>query len=205
MRTSVTLALAVLALAVSGCTTLGKRIGEPIPDVADRFTVEQTDVRDVIAALGPPTRMSALQNGMVMTYEYLDATERQIGINLDFVALDFLKIAVGRGNARREVLALTFDRAGTMTAGSLRRWTDDIGRGGAVQLFFVAMPTVDSSDLRAPAEQHGWGRRLLREPPRTLNAGQDIASGQHGVELLGTPDGAGQRTLESQWKSRRDR
>ena len=161
MRGSAALAIVILALTAAGCTTLGKRIGAPIAPDGAPFLVEGIEARQVIVALGPPTRMSALPDGMVMIYEYLDATERQIGINLDFVALDFLKIAVGRGTARRETLVITFDATGTMTARSLRRWNEDIGRGGAVQLFFVAMPTVDTSALRMPAQQHAWGRLLL--------------------------------------------
>jgi hypothetical protein len=103
------------------------------------------------------------------------------------------------------VLATTFDKTGRMRSKTSRIWIDDIGRGTAVQLFFVALPTVDSSYLRAPAEQHAWGGRLLRDPAKTLNAAQDIADGQHGVELLGTPECAGQRTLEADWTNRRER
>jgi hypothetical protein len=205
MRTSPAILPALLALLAAGCTTLSKRVGEPIPDVGNDFEVERTDARQVIAALGPPTRLGALPDGMVMVYEFVDGTERQIGINLEFIALDFLKVAVGKGTAKREVLTMTFDETGRMRSRTSRTWTDDIGRGTAVQLFFVALPTVDSSDLRAPAEQHAWGGRLLREPAKTLNAGQDIAGGQHGVELLGTPEGAGQRTLEADWTSQRER
>ncbi len=205
MQSSRALAIALLALLAADCTTLGKRVGEPVPDAIDRVTIGTTSDRQVVADLGPPTRMSALPDGMVMIYEYLDGTERQIGINLDFIALDFLKIAVGRGVARREVLVLKFDKSGNVQGKALRRWTDDVGRGGAVQLFFVAIPTVDSSYLKEPSTQHDWGQRMLRPLPATLNSAQDMASGEHGVELLGTPEGAGQRTLEEDVKRRRAR
>jgi hypothetical protein len=121
------------------------------------------------------------------------------------LALDFLKIAVGRGTARREVLTTPFDKTGRMRSKTSRIWIDDIGRGTAVQLFFVALPTVDSSYVRAPAEQDARGGRLLCDPAKNLNAAQDIADGQHGVELLGTPERAGQRTLEADWTNRRER
>lgn len=205
MKTSRYLLVGFAALATVSCTTLGKRIGEPLSDTHDRFDVGTADAQSIVAMLGPPTRMSALPGGMVMLYEYLDGTERQIGINLEYIALDFLKIAVGRGTASREALVLTFDDAGVLRSRIYRSWTDDVGRGGTVQLFFVALPTVDASYLREPATQHAWGQHMLRPLPETLNEDQDITNGEHGLELLGSPDGAGQRTLEMQQANRRSR
>jgi hypothetical protein len=36
-----------------------------------------------------------------------------------------------------------------------------------------------------------------------LNAGQSVTSGAHGIEMRGTPDSVGQRTLEENKKRRR--
>ncbi len=61
--------------------------------------------------LGPPARMSPVPGGVVMLYEYIDAVEKQFGINLEFVGLDWFKVATGRGTAEQQVLLLLFDDA----------------------------------------------------------------------------------------------
>jgi hypothetical protein len=65
------------------------------------------------------------------------------------------------------------------------------------------MPTVDSKHLWEGPEQFTWGRRALEPLTVTLNEGNSVTSGTHGIEMRGTPDSVGQRTLESQHKRRR--
>ena len=72
-----------------------------------------------------------------------------------------------------------------------------------MQILFAVVPTVDTRHLGALPEQHGWGQLALQPLPVVLNAGQSVTSGAHGLELRGTPAGAGQHTLEMETKIRR--
>jgi len=189
-------------IALCSCTILSKRAGQPIAvaDVPLREGV--TTAGQVVAALGPPARMSALPEGFAMLYEYLDARERQLGFNLDFIGIDWFKVATGRGTAERQALLLVFDDEGALRASDFQAWTEPVGKGLALQFLFVAMPTVDTRYLWETAEQHVWGRGALEPLSVTLNTGQSIVNGRHGLEMRGTPRSAGQRTLEGEDRGR---
>lgn len=190
-------ALLVLAtLTGTGCTMLGKRIGEPIDIDQAELKEGVTNVAKIIALLGPPTLISALPDGMVMVYEYVDANEQQLGINLDFIGLDWFKFSFGSAEAKREGLLLIFDADGLLRAQDFQKWTEKLGTGLGFQLFFVAMPTVDTRYLNVKPEQLRWGRAALESLPVTLNTTQSLVSGASGIEMRGTPDSVGQRTLE---------
>ncbi|HET6593171.1 MAG TPA: hypothetical protein VFG48_09680 [Xanthomonadales bacterium] len=197
-------ALLVLAsLASTGCTTIGRRVGAPISEPTADLEEGITRVSDVVDLFGPPARLSALPDGLAMLYEYIDATEKQLGINLELIGLDWFKLAFGRGAADRQALLLVFDQDGILQAREYKAWRENIGRGLGFQIFFVAMPTVDSKHLWEAPEQFGWGRQALDPLTVALNAGSSVTSGTHGIEMRGTPDSVGQRTLEAQKKRRR--
>jgi len=147
--------------------------------------------------------MSALPGGFVMLYEFIDAQERQLGINLDFIGINWFKIATGRGLADRQALLLVFDEIGVLRAKDYQSWTEPVGKGLALQFLIVAMPTVDTRHLWETSAQHLWGRGALEPLPVTLNTGQSIVTGSHGLEMRGTPRSAGQRTLEGEDRGRR--
>jgi len=86
---------------------------------------------------------------------------------------------------------------------AFQAWTEPVGKGLALQFLFIAMPTVDTRHLWETSEQHLWGRGELEPLSVTLNAGQSIVTGSHGLEMRGTPRSAGQRTLEGEDRSRR--
>lgn len=205
LRHSVLALLVIMGLAGSGCTILGRRYGEPIAEADLLFRQGATTVAEVVRELGPPVRMSALPGGFVMLYEFIDAQERQLGINLEFIGIDWFKIATGRGLADRQVLVLVFDDIGVLRAEDYRSWTEPVGKGLSLQFLFVALPTVDTRHLWGTSEQHFWGQGYLEPLPVTLNAGQSIVAGSHGLEMRGTPRSAGQRTLEGEDKTRRRR
>ena len=200
---SLAVLLVLAGLASAGCTTIGRRVGVPIPAPTADLEEGVTRVSDVVDLLGPPARMSALPDGLAMLYEYIDASERQLGINLELIGLDWFKLAFGRGAADRQALLLIFDQDGTLRAREYKAWHENIGRGLGFQIFFVAMPTVDSKHLWESPEQFTWGRQALDPLTVALNVGSSVTSGSHGIEMRGTPDSVGQRTLEAQKKRRR--
>jgi hypothetical protein len=188
--------LALTAITGAGCTMLGKRIGEPIAVEPTELQEGVTSVTQAVASLGPPTHMSALPGGMVMVYEYVEAKERQLGLNLEIIGLKWFKFSFGRAKAKDQDLSLLFDDDGLLQAWDFQDWTEKLGSGFGFQIFFVAMPTVDTRHLNAKPAQLSWGRAALEPLPVTLNAGQSLSSGDHGIEMRGTPDSVGQRTLE---------
>lgn len=190
------LAAVLSCLGAAGCTVLGRQIGEPISATDVEFQEGQASLRQVVAALGPPSGMSTLPDGVAVLYEYLDLKERQFGINLELTVLEWFKLSFGRAQAARQVALLVFDADGLLRAREYRAWTEDVGRGFGFQLFFVVLPTVDSRHLAGPAAQGGWGRMALEPLPVSLNAQNSVLGGVHGLELRGTPTGAGQHTLE---------
>jgi len=187
----------------SGCTVLNRQVGEPIPADLPDLRDGVTTTSQVIRMLGPPARMSPVPGGVVMLYEYIDATEKQFGINLEFIGLDWFKVATGRGTAEQQALLLLFDDAGVLRSRDYQAWSENVGRGFGFQLFFVAMPTVDTKHLWEAPEQFTWGRRSLDPLAAMLNVHQSVNSGTHGIEMRGTPDSVGQRTLEMEKKRRR--
>jgi len=187
----------------SGCTVLNRQAGEPIPPEMPGLQEGTATTSDVLRVLGPPSRMSPVPGGVAMLYEYIDATEKQFGINLEFIGLDWFKAAIGRGTAEQQALLLVFDERGVLRAQDYQAWTEKVGSGFGFQLFFVAMPTVDMKHLWEAPEQLTWGRGALEPLAVTLNAGQSVTRGTQGIEMRGTPSSVGQRTLESQRKRRR--
>jgi hypothetical protein len=196
LRVSLVATLLLISLAGAGCTTIGKQIGEPIPVEQVQLQEGVTNVFQIIDVLGPPHHMSALPDGSVMVYEYINAAERQFGVNMDFLGLEWFKTSFGRAKAKRQVLLLLFDDDGLLRAQDFQDWTQDLGQGFGFQLFFVALPTVDTRYLNAKPEQLLWGRAALEPLPVTLNTGQSLVSGGKGIEMRGTPDSVGQHTLE---------
>jgi hypothetical protein len=202
-RASAAAVLLLASVAAAGCTTIGRRYGEPVAPQLATLREGATTLSEAIAGLGPPARLSPVPGGLAMLYEYVDGTERQLGINLEVVGLDWFKVAIGRGSAEREELLLLFDEDAVLRSREYRAWQEKTGNGFGFQLFFVAMPTVDSKHLWEGPEQFAWGRRALEPLTVTLNEGNSVTSGTQGIEMRGTPDSAGQRTLESQHKRRR--
>lgn len=196
-------ALLFVAAACAGCTVMSRQVGEPIPANPPGLQEGVATAGDVIRTLGPPSRMSPLPGGFAMLYEYIDVTEKQFGINLEFIGLDWFKVAFGRGTAEQHALLLVFGDDGVLRAHDHQASTESVGSGFGFQLFFAAMPTVDTKHLWEAPEQFAWGRRALDPLAVTLNAGQSVTSGTQGIEMRGTPDSVGQRTLEMQKKRRR--
>lgn len=197
--------LALTAFAVGGCTVLDNRYGEPLPPAHASLKEGESDIQQIVERLGPPMHMSALSGGCVMVYEHIDVRELQLGISLDFIDFELFKLALGRGKAQREAMVLLLDDRGSLQAIDFQRWTEDVGQGLAFQFLFVALPTVDKRHLNSTPEQLSWGRADLAPLPVTLNADQRLDTGEHGVEMRGSPSDVGQHTLEMSSGSKKKR
>lgn len=184
-----------LALVCMGCTDLRFVRGPFLETESEALVPGEARLGDALARLGPPDALSRAGTGFAFLYERFDARERQLGVSIPFV--EGLKLALGRGTARRQTLLLEFDAAGALIARRIDDRSGRIGGGGALQLVVVVAPLTDVSPFTARSPVHRWGAGLLRPLPETLNRAQDLEHGAAGLEQRATPRKAGQRTLEA--------
>ena len=193
----------LLLLSCGGCTILQKEAGQPIqPSVALLEASTDWTVGELLDLLGPPNQISPVGHGSVWLYEKVSLVEKQFGVNLTIGDIKLLKAVVGKGEADREVLVLRLDAEGRLLHHQFSAWSDVLGSGGGIQ-YILAVTSVSSDGGLFVSEQPGaWGSGLLvSRLPESLNRGSRLGSGLNGVQLKGTPLGAGQHCLELQQSS----
>ena len=197
LQASRMLCLAVgIAFGSGGCTVIHKQYDQRLPE-AGTLQPGRTHYRDVLAACGPPAKLSALDEQLVFLYEQAALTERQLGVNLELMGMTLFKLVYGRGHARRQVAMLTFDEAGELQAVGWDDHTESLGSGVSLQFIVALVSVTDSAGLDDVPTSHYWGASLLAsELSEGLNRHSDPGSGTAGLEQKGTPHAAGQRTLE---------
>ena len=76
---------------------------------------------------------------------------------------------------------------------------DSLGGGAGVQFFITMLSVVDTSEYEAEKDPNDWGMHLLEgRLPTLLNSPSSPETGLSGLEQIGTPTTAGQRSLELQ-------
>ena len=186
-------------VALFGCGRFETEVGRAIDLEQHSFTVGQTRLAAVTHSLGPPTQVSALPGGIAYLYEYTDAVEWQLGFSLDYIGreeLGLFKLVAGRGLLDHQVLVMTFDGSGTLTAVASTERNIGLGTSFGLQTILDAEPVIDLSNYQSIGEQSGWGSTLLEPPPTVLNSRQSLESGASGLQLRGTPGAVGQHSLE---------
>jgi len=193
------LALCGLLLALPSCSALRLEInGAFAAAPCAGFEEGRTRRAEVLAALGPPTDLAACEDGVAFLYERVVLDEQQLGISFKTVGallgmppLGLIKLSFGRSGARREVALLVFDADGVLSAVETGRWEEVFGRGGSLQAIVAVDQVVDLGTLRGLPHGLTWGREQLEPLPEALNQMH-----RPDLELRGTPDKAGQRSLE---------
>jgi hypothetical protein len=191
-------ALAVVALCGSGCASLEKRFGEPLP--LERFAEVETGCHysTILQRFGPPMRMTALPSGMAFQYEYVRIDERQFGITLPGAIGKWLKAVFASADAKVETMLFIFDDEGVLLGADPETYTADAGAGFSMTLIFSIGSLTDTSDYEASADSAmTWGLGLTDPLLVSLNREQNLDTGANGLQLSGTPDAVGQHTLES--------
>jgi hypothetical protein len=180
--------LLVVLASLSSCTILHINNDKSIDAERARGIHDGTTYAEVLVALGPPGKVTALPSGFAFLYENTQVLQRGIAVSLYLV-----RVSVSKGNRLLDAYVVVFDERGVVVGhGAVTEW---------VPLSFkmsVTAPTGRSArELKAWAPQHRWGMSLLSPLPETLNADNDLDAGVHGLEQRGTPTEVGQRTLES--------
>jgi hypothetical protein len=187
-------ALLATLFAVGGCTQWSYDIGEPLTRAQQPAADAQ--LQDVLQQLGPPQRISSLPGGYVLGWEHWVVKELTLGLSLGPLGADLLAIDWGSAQVSGEFLLLTFNRQHRLVESSFTRWDEHAGGGKALQPSLGLVDVVDVSDLVGAMPQHRWGATSFQRLPRSLNSASSPDSGGSGLEQRGTPNGAGQRTLE---------
>jgi hypothetical protein len=178
--------LLFILIFISSCTRTHIRNDKDI-DVARTRTIQHnTPYADVLATLGPPTKLTALPSGFAFLYESSQALLRSLSLSVHFISA-----SVTKGDRVLDSYVVLFDERGLVVG------HEQITKSVPLSLTFaVTIPTGGSPKaLTILAPQHQWGMSLLKPLPKTLNAANDLDAGMHGLEQRGTPTAVGQRTL----------
>jgi len=187
----------VCLLLASGCSSFRTEIGRPAGRTAAAFVEGQSRVETVVQQLGPPESATRLPEGFAFLYEHSVIREFQLGISVNYSILRFIKFIRAWNSLDQEAILLCFDDHGVLQKASSKHWKERLGGGSAAQFVLTVMSLSDVSRFLRPADAHSWGRALLEPPPVTLNSGQSLRSGEHGLRQQRiAPDYAGQHALE---------
>ena len=171
---------------ISSCTRIHISNDKAIDAARTHLIQHTTPYADVLVALGPPAKVTALPSGFAFLYESTQVLQR--GLTL---SLYVLRVSVTTGERLLDSYVVVFDERGLVVGHEKLTKSVPLSR-----TFALTIPTGGPSRaLTAAAPQHQWGRSLLNPLPHTLNAANDIDVGMHGLEQRGTPRAVGQRTL----------
>ena len=188
--------LALTAAGASGCASFRTEWGKPIAAERSSFTEGRTPVAMVLQVLGPPAKAAALPDGYVFLYEHAVLNEFQFGLSVNYGLLRYLKFIRARDRIERDELLLTFDQQGVLRGVGRFHSKEKLSGGYAGQLIFSAVSLTDPALRELQSAQLWWGRSCLEPLPVTLNSGQSLQSGEHGLQLNLAPKYAGQESLE---------
>jgi hypothetical protein len=187
----------LITVLMSGCAHLEHTLGVPLNLDAVASLDAGSHYAQVLHRFGPPTKMSALQNGMVFQYEFVKLTERQYGLILPGEIGKWIKAVYASADADVEVTQFIFDRQGRFRAADTESWSADAGAGFSVTLIFSAGSFTDTERYEQSASRSlEWGGALTQSLLETLNAKQNLETGANGVQLTTTSNSVGQHALE---------
>jgi hypothetical protein len=186
-----------LCVSLAGCARLEHDIGATL----DEAVLEQVGAgayyAEILAELGPPTKMSALPDGMVFVYEHARITERQYGLILPGEVGKWIKAVYASADADIETFVFVFDAQGRLSSADAEVWNTDAGAGMSLTLLFSTGSFTDTEQYESsPARSLDWGKALTMPPPVGLNGQQNLETGQNGIQLTTSPSAVGQHALE---------
>src|SRR5215813_3284791 len=178
--------LPFILILISSCTRIHISNDQAIDAERTHLIQHNTSYTDVLVALGPPAKVTALPSGFAFLYESTQVLQRGIALSVYFI-----RASVTKGDRVLDAYVVVFDEHGLVVG------HEQITKSVPFSLTFaVTIPTGGPPrELIASAPQHHWGMGMLNPLPQTLNAANDIDAGMHGLEQRGTPRAVGQRTL----------
>jgi hypothetical protein len=154
---------------------------------------------EILEELGPPTKMSALPDGMVFVYENTKITERQYGLILPGEVGKWIKAVYASADADIETIVFVFDAQGRLSGADAETWNTDAGAGMSLTLLFSTGSFTDTEQYESSsARSLDWGKALTMPPLVGLNNRQNLETGLNGIQLTTSPEAVGQHALELQ-------
>jgi hypothetical protein len=186
-----------LCVFLTGCASLEHDIGTSLDKSALGGVGPGAHYAEVLDKFGPPTKMSALADGMAFVYEHATLTERQYGLILPGELGKWIKAVYASADADIQTFVFVFDEQGNLLSSDSEVWKTEAGAGMSMTLIFSTGSFTDTERYEtAPARPLGWGKALTMPPLVTLNARQNLETGQNGIQLTTSPVAVGQHTLE---------
>ena len=190
--------LLAMCLLASACTQIGNKIGNNYrAELAPLLSQDAYTVDDVLAALGPPHRVARAGQGYAFLYNHFDIEEDQIGIGSDTPVLSWFKLSLASADADALVTLFQFDANGQAIATGHWKDLEELGQGGSMMLAIMFTSIIDTGRMTSdPWAINHWGMSLTKPLPAAMNSVHAPDDGEAAIELRGTPDEVGQRTLE---------
>jgi hypothetical protein len=190
------LSSALMLLYLSACSQYFYDLGEPLVEANLPGADTHLQLSEVLGALGPPLRMSAVAGGYVLAWEHWNIQESKFGFSLGFAGADALSVDVGSARVKGAFLLLGFNHEHQLVDSSFSEWDNRAGGGRALQPLGGLLSVVNVDDLLGHLPQHRWGADSLTRLPVSLNRDNQPDTGANGLEQRGTPSNLGQRSLE---------
>ena len=182
---------------LSGCAHIDQQLGAPLALGALGDVAEGSHYSAVLDRFGPPTKMSALPDGMAFLYEHVDLSERQYGLILPGEIGKWIKAVYASADAQVETMLFVFDEQGNLRGADAQTWNADAGAGMSMTLIFSAGSFTDTEQYDSSAIRSlDWGKSLTMPLLVTLNSRQNLENGENGLQLTTNSGGIGQHTLE---------
>src|SRR5262245_33445579 len=180
--------LIFILILISSCTRIHISNDKEIDAARTRTIQPNTPYADVLVALGPPAKVTALPSGFAFLYESTQVLQRGIALSVYFI-----RASVTKGDRVLDAYVVVFDERGLVVS------HEQITKSVPLSLTFAVTIPIGGPprELTAASPQHHWGMSMLNPLSQTLNAANDIDVGMHGLEQRGTPTAVGQRTLAS--------
>ncbi len=189
--------LIALCIGLTGCARLEHNIGTSLDHAVPGQVGPGAHYAEILAELGPPTKMSALPDGMVFVYEHARITERQYGLILPGEVGKWIKAVYASADADIETFVFVFDAQGRLSSADTEVWSTDAGAGMSVTLLFSTGSFTDTEQYESsPARSLDWGKALTMPLPVGLNGRQNRETGQNGIQLTTSPSAVGQHALQ---------
>jgi len=189
--------LVAVITALSGCAHLDHDLGTPLPMDALSDISVGSHYSEVLQRFGPPTKMSAMGDGMAFLYEHVALVEKQYGLILPGEIGRWIKAVYASADADVETVLFVFDSEGELLGYDDQSWGSDAGAGMSLTLIFSAGSFTDTEQYETSASRSlDWGKSLTMPPLITLNLEKNLETGANGLQMTTSSDAVGQHTLQ---------
>lgn len=188
---------ALIMIFLTGCSTIYKRVDLGISERDFTLVTYETHFHEVLDFAGPPSRMTAADEGFAFLYEDMLIREWQTGIAGRTGWMQLIKFSFADAKLFRNVAILRFNRQGILISKAMLETKEGLGKAGSLQPLLSVQQIVDTKQFEDDGtDALKWGMDLFLPLPQGLNNNQSLETGRGGFEQSGTSYKVGQQSLE---------